>query len=521
MKGSSNQCTSGNSFSAQKNSGAISFSWHIIFREHEGGGCELGHRGIRMERSEHSVLRHIQTIFESGTVGDLTDRQLLERFVGRDRDLAELSFAALVERHGPMVLRTCQSILQNRHDAEDAFQATFLVLTRKARSLWIRDSLGPWLFQVARRVAGCARAEALRRRDREREAAKETAESATEERIWDDQGAVVCEELGRLPDRYRSAVVLCDLEGLTQERAAELLGLPAGTVRSRLARGRVRLRERLTRRGLAPAPFAGLPWLTGHAAAPAVPAALFANTTRAAAGLITQQAAIGSLGSIGALTEGVLSVMFWNKVRLVCGVILAASLVGGTALLAYWPAGEEEGPLAVQKAEEKENKIADGKPGQAGPGTNEGGASRELTGIGLARLDVAKKLRDEAYTRFVGNGHQTFTEFLAWHNRYYDVMGDVLVTSDADRLKFLEHRLAKFKQWENFVREMIKGENKFGGADLLAVELDRLDVEYQLTKLRSALRARGAAPAGTESSELMKFLNEDSWTPEGAAITRP
>ncbi len=120
---------------------------------------ERGHRGIRMERSEHSVLRHIQTIFESGTVGDLTDRQLLDRFVGRDRDMAELCFAALVERHGPMVLRTCQSILQNRHDAEDAFQATFLVLTRKARSLWIRDSLGPWLFQVARRVAGCARTE--------------------------------------------------------------------------------------------------------------------------------------------------------------------------------------------------------------------------------------------------------------------------------------------------------------------------------------------------------------------------
>ena len=184
-----------------------------------------------MERSEHSVLRHIQTIFESGTVGDLTDRQLLERFVGRDRDMAELSFAALVERHGPMVLRTCRSILQNRHDAEDAFQATFLVLSRKARSLWIRDSLGPWLFQVARRVAGCARTEALGRLNREREAAKRSSESATETATWDDQGAVVCEELGRLPDRYRAAVVLCDLEGLTQERAAELLGLPAGTVR--------------------------------------------------------------------------------------------------------------------------------------------------------------------------------------------------------------------------------------------------------------------------------------------------
>ncbi len=474
-----------------------------------------------MVRSEHSVLRHIQTIFESGTVGDLTDRQLLERFVGRDRDMAELCFAALVERHGPMVLRTCQSILQNRHDAEDAFQATFLVLTRKARSLWIRDSLGPWLFQVARRVAGSARTESLRRLNREREAAQETAESATETATWDDQGAVVCEELGRLPDRYRAAFVLCDLEGLTQERAAELLGLPAGTVRSRLARARERLRDRLTRRGLAPTASAGLPWLTGNAVAPAVPAALVANTTRAAAQLITQQVAMGSMGSIGALTEGVLSVMFWNKVKLVSGVVLAAGLVGGTALLASWPAGEEEGPLAVQQAEEKEKKIADGEPGRAGSGAREGSASAGLTRIGLARLDVAKKLRDEEYRRFVGDGHRTFMEFLAWHNRYYDVMGEVLVTSDADRLKFLEHRMAKFKRLEDFIREMLKGENKFGGSDLLAVELDRLDVEYQLMKLRAAMRAGGAGPAGKESSELMKFLNEDLWTPEGAAAARP
>jgi len=110
-----------------------------------------------MIKGEHSLLPLIQTVFESGTTGELTDRQLLDRFAGRDREMAELCFGALIERHGPMVFNTCEAILHDRHDAEDAFQATFLVLTRKARSLCVRESLGPWLFQVACRVAASAR----------------------------------------------------------------------------------------------------------------------------------------------------------------------------------------------------------------------------------------------------------------------------------------------------------------------------------------------------------------------------
>ena len=123
-------------------------------------------------------------------MGELTDRQLLERFAGSDREMAEPCFAALIKRHGPMVLHTCQAILHDRHDAEDAFQATFLVLARKARSLWIRDSLGPWLFEVACRVAACARSAALRRRIHEREAARMGA-STMEDKTWDDRGAVL------------------------------------------------------------------------------------------------------------------------------------------------------------------------------------------------------------------------------------------------------------------------------------------------------------------------------------------
>ena len=204
----------------------------------------VGHRRVpesrenRMIQREHSLIHHIQTIFDAGTVAELTDGQLLERFVqGVDRETAELCFAALIKRHGPMVLRTCQVILHDGHDAEDAFQATFLVLARKARSLWTQNSLGPWLYQVACRVAAHARSAASRHRVHERKAAG-MRRVAAEDRSRDDRGAVLYEELQRLPDRYRTAVVLCDLEGLTHERAAEVLGWPSGTVRSRVARGR-------------------------------------------------------------------------------------------------------------------------------------------------------------------------------------------------------------------------------------------------------------------------------------------
>ena len=121
-------------------------------------------------RRKNSVLGKLRTIFNVGAIGDMTDGQLLERFA-TGGEAAELAFAALVERHGPVVLHTCRSILRDEHDADDAFQATFLVLVRKARSLWVRDSLGPWLHQVAYRAAKCARSASARRTAHERRAA--------------------------------------------------------------------------------------------------------------------------------------------------------------------------------------------------------------------------------------------------------------------------------------------------------------------------------------------------------------
>lgn len=157
-----------------------------------------------MARGLHdSVGRHARTLFEEGVIGDLADEQLLERFVMAHRQAGEMAFEALVERHGPMVLRICRSILRDQHDAEDAFQATFLILARQAASIRSRSSLTSWLHGVARRVACCARSAASRRRQHERRAASPAEYFVTEPR-WDGLEEVLQEEIDRLPECYRA-----------------------------------------------------------------------------------------------------------------------------------------------------------------------------------------------------------------------------------------------------------------------------------------------------------------------------
>lgn len=199
-----------------------------------------------------SARRQLHTLFDVGVTSGLTDGQLLERFATRGGDASELAFAALVERHGPMVLRVCRSIVRDDHEAMDAYQATFLVLVRRGSTLWVRDSLGPWLHRVACRAAGHLRCAASRRRDLEQRLAATVAEHSDAE-TTKELTAILHEELDRLPERFRVPILLCDLEGRTCEETARHLGCPVGTVGSRLARGRERLRTRLMRLGFAPA----------------------------------------------------------------------------------------------------------------------------------------------------------------------------------------------------------------------------------------------------------------------------
>ena len=181
------------------------------------------------------VVRGVGALCRAGTFAGMSDGQLLERFLARGGEAGELAFAVLVERHGPMVLRVCRAALGDRHDAEDAFQATFLALVRGAGAIRRRDSVAPWLHGAALRVAACARAAGARRRKHEGRVAARRHDSARD-RAADDLGAVLHEEVGRLPARYRAAVLLCDLEGLSIAEAARHLGCPVGTVKSRVAR---------------------------------------------------------------------------------------------------------------------------------------------------------------------------------------------------------------------------------------------------------------------------------------------
>ncbi len=283
-------------------------------------------------------LHSIRVLCTAGTTGGLTDGELLERFNARDGDIAELAFASLVERHGPMVLRVCRALLRDAHLAEDAFQATFLILALKAGSIRSQDSFTSWLYRVAHNVAATARSSAARRRSHELKAAQARSFALTGD-ARNDVGTVIHEELARIPDRYRSVLVLCCLEGLTQHQAAQQLGWPVGTVQSRLARGRERLRARLLRRGLTPSDAILILPLSSKTAQSALPATLANSTVRLA--LTIGAARVLAMGSVPVVVEnlvtGAVRTMFPNKVLTarVAALLAAAMIATGAAVYAY------------------------------------------------------------------------------------------------------------------------------------------------------------------------------------------
>lgn len=293
------------------------------------------------------ILRHLRrTALRSGS-GDLSDAQLVASFLAQREEAA---FAALLRRHGPMVLGVCRRILRDAHDAEDAFQATFLVLVRKAGTLRSRELLGNWLYGVAYRTAMKARAMSAKRRRKESQAQPNNrselpAQGPSEELLDRLDG-----ELARLPDKYRAAVVLCELEGKTRKTAARMLGLTEGTLSWRLAQARKMLARRL-------GPYAGALSVGGlttvlpqGAASASVPAALVTATARAALQVAAGQALGAGAVSIHVLTltEGVVKAMFLSKVKVVGAVTLAISLAVGAAGWTYGQvAAEPRKPAAT------------------------------------------------------------------------------------------------------------------------------------------------------------------------------
>ena len=272
--------------------------------------------------------------------GRLSDGQMLERFLARREEAA---FAALVRRHGPMVLGVCRRVLADAHAAEDAFQATFLVLVRKASSAVPRDLVGNWLHGVARRTALKARASAARRRRAEEEASRRRAD-VTPDVVPDDLRPLLDEEVGRLPERYRAAVVLCVLEGKSRQEAARQLGWSEGTLSGRLARAKALLAGRLARRGVT---------LSGATLAMTVPSALVAATVQATGAVAAVPAAVLTL------TEEVIRAMLMTKVKAVAGVLLLVAGVGaGTGAFAWQrPATGDVPPVRVAAPKKANAKL--------------------------------------------------------------------------------------------------------------------------------------------------------------------
>ncbi len=307
-------------------------------------------------RADRPAWRELSNLFTAGTAAGLTDDELLERFVARRAEereaavAAEAAFAAMVHRHGPMVLGVCRRSLRDPHDAEDAFQATFLVLARRAGAVRPGGNLGRWLHGVARKIAARVRAASARRPEgvRDRDPATDPAADARRADLRESLDA----ELVRLPERYRAAIVLCHLEGLSVREAAARLGCPTGTVCVRLSRGRSLLKDGLVRRGIAPAIAAGLVAGTMAPEVSAATDALIAATVRFATHPASPAGSSPSR-AVG-LAEEVLRTMWLTKSKAIAATAAALLVVIGTGVRAQQKApatGPPNPPVELARAE--------------------------------------------------------------------------------------------------------------------------------------------------------------------------
>jgi RNA polymerase sigma factor (sigma-70 family) len=318
------------------------------------------------ESASADLRNHLNTLTEMGVVGNLSDGSLLERIVNAREESIEAAFTILVERHGPMVLGVCRQVLGNSHDADDACQATFLVLARKAASVRNANSVASWLHGVALRVARRARIDEARRRKFERRSAMMKAKEPE-----GDTGRGACwpelhEEIARLPERYREPVLLCYLEGQTAELAAQRLGCPRGTILSRLSRARDRLRAQLTRRGVASPLVLTVAGISPDL--PAMPAAMLEATVRASLSFVSRSSTAMAVGSTkpAVLAKGVLHAMMISRLSVAgvgafagCGIaVLATMLAANRQELVAGPPKAQKTPQPKASAS-PEGKVRD------------------------------------------------------------------------------------------------------------------------------------------------------------------
>jgi RNA polymerase sigma factor (sigma-70 family) len=274
-----------------------------------------------------AATRNLQTLFSVGRLGALSDGGLLEQFAAQQE---EATFETLVWRHGSMVWGVCRRVLRNHHDAEDAFQATFLVLARKGHSIAHRELIANWLYGVAYQTALKARSTRAKRRIREGQTTNMPEPEAVSLAMLDDRTELLDRELSRLPEKFRIPIVLCELEGKSHREAAEQLGWPIGTVSGRLSRAKAMLARRLSRQGVSLAAGSLAVLMAQDAASASMPTNLIASTAHAASLVMAGQAATAGAVSakVSALTKGSLKAMSLGKVKRVTLVLLALAGAG-------------------------------------------------------------------------------------------------------------------------------------------------------------------------------------------------
>ena len=314
------------------------------------------------------VVDYLKRISLKKASAQLSDGSLLEAFISRREESA---FASIVRRHGPMVMGVCRRVLRDPHDAEDAFQATFLVLARKATSISSRELLAHWLYSVAFKTSLKAHATIAKRKTRERQVTPMPDAEVTGEE-HSDFLPMLDLELSRLPEKYRLPIILCELEGKTLRQAAHQLGWPEGTVSGRLSRGRNMLAKRLRARGIELSSAALASLLAQQSISAAVPASLVASTARAATIVSSGAAAAGIVSAnVAHLVEGVLKAMLIAKLKTGAAVLLLLATFGIAGSQAFQAASPDANPTLVPAAMEQKTdtkaKSADAAPPEIPP----------------------------------------------------------------------------------------------------------------------------------------------------------
>jgi RNA polymerase sigma factor (sigma-70 family) len=424
---------------------------------------------------------------------DLSDGQLLECLVSR-RD--EAAAGALVGRHGPMVWGVCRRVLRNHHDAEDAFQATFLVLVRRAASIQPRELVANWLYGVARQTALKARAAAAKRLAREKQLDElPAAEAAPEADPGGERQALLDRELSRLTDKYRIAIILCDLEGRSRKEVARRLRIPEGTLSSRLTTARALLARRLARHGFQASAGALAAVLAQQAASATVPSQVLTATIEATSLAASGNAAVGAMSArVAALTEGVLQAMLLSKLKVATFVLLAVSAVAvGSAALTYRLGASEPGGAATTRAGNTETpsgsapgvKAEGGErpPGQKAP-EGPAGEGPKVRALLKERLETLRKIADrvqQLYQEKVAS-----PELVRQANlRVYKAELDLCDTTK-ERIAVLVKILQVYKDMEDHANELVT-QGVASQHTVLEARVNRLEAEIALEREKAKL----------------------------------